>query len=117
VLAGWAAAGAPKGNPAQTPPVPTFADGWQLGKPDLEVEMPAAFDVPADGPDVYRCFAMPAGESASHYVRAIDIRPGNALAVHHAILFQDTTGTGRARDTGAGYPCFGTPGFLPARGM
>jgi hypothetical protein len=117
LLARWAATGAPPGNPAETPPVPTFAEGWQLGKPDLEVEMSNTFDVPADGPDLYQCFAMPVAESASHYVRALDIRPGNPLVVHHAILFQDTTGTARARDTGSGYPCFGTPGFLPARGM
>ena len=32
-------------------------------------------------------------------------------------VFQDTTGTARKRDTGDGYPCFGTPGFLPARGL
>ena len=50
-------------------------------------------------------------------MRAIDVRPGNAKVVHHVIVFQDTTRTARKRDTGAGYSCFGTPGFLPARGL
>ncbi len=59
----------------------------------------------------------PRRPARAHYVRAIDIAPGNPRVVHHAILFQDVTGTARKRDTGLGYPCFGTPGFLPARGL
>ena len=62
-------------------------------------------------------FAVPSGSPRDRWVRALDIRPGNAKVVHHILLFQDTTGTARKRDTGSGYPCFGTPGFLPARGL
>lgn len=113
----WAAAGAPEGNPAETPAVPQFAEGWQLGKPDLEAEMAGPFEVPSEGPDLYQCFAIPAAIDANHYVRAIDLRPGNPKAVHHALLFQDITGTALRRDSGHGYSCFGTPGFLPARGL
>ncbi len=121
LLASWAAAGAPEGNPRETPAPPKVPDGWPLGTPDLEAVMPAPFAVPADGPDLYQCFVIPAPAPApvpkDHWVRAIDIRPGNAKVVHHVIVFQDTTRTARKRDTGAGYPCFGTPGFLPARGL
>jgi len=116
-LAHWADAGAPQGNPAETPPPPRFPEGWQLGQPDLEAQMRAAFDVPAEGPDQYRCFAIPTAPGRDRWVSAIDMRPGNPKVVHHAILFQDITGTARKRDTGAGYSCFGTPGFLPARGL
>jgi hypothetical protein len=117
VLAQWAQAGAPPGDLALAPPLPRFPDGWQMGKPDLEAQTRTAFQVPADGPDLYQCFDIPAPATQSHYVRAIDIRPGNPKVVHHAILFQDTTGTARQRDVGTGYACFGTPGFLPARGL
>lgn len=113
----WAEAGAPAGNLALAPHPPQFPDGWQLGKPDLEAQTRADFSVPADGPDLYQCFAIPSPMAQSRYVRAIDIRPGNPKVVHHALLFQDTSGTARRRDSGAGYPCFGTPGFLPARGL
>ncbi|HYW41586.1 MAG TPA: hypothetical protein VE959_01940 [Bryobacteraceae bacterium] len=116
-LARWAASGALQGNPAETPPPPEFPDGWQLGKPDLESEMRAPFEVPAEGPDLYRCFVIPAAAPRDHWVRALDIRPGNPKVVHHALLFQDISGTARKRDTGQGYSCFGTPGFLPARGL
>ena len=113
----WAAAGAPEGNPAETPPAPEFSSGWPLGPPGLETEMRATFAVPAEGPDLYQCFVIPIPASPERYVRAIDIRPGNAAVVHHALLFQDITHEARRRDTGSGYPCFGTPGFLPARGL
>lgn len=117
ILAEWAAAGALEGNRAEMPRPPDFPEGWQLGKPDLEAAMPAPFDVPADGPDLYQCFVIPAPADKDHYVRALDIRPGNPKVVHHALLFQDITGTARRRDRGGGYSCFGTPGFLPARGL
>lgn len=116
-IARWVAEGAPEGNPALTPKPPAFPEGWQLGKPDLEAEMLAPFDVPAEGPDLYECFAIPSGEPRNRWVKALDIRPGNPRVVHHVLLFQDITGTARKRDSGSGYPCFGTPGFLPARGL
>ncbi len=116
-LARWAAKGAPEGNAAAAPKPPQFTKGWQLGKPDLELEMRAAFDVPAEGQDLYQCFVIPSAVTNARYVRAVDVRPGSPKVVHHALLFQDLTGSARKRDTGSGYSCFGTPGFLPARGM
>ncbi|HEY1337777.1 MAG TPA: hypothetical protein VGF59_09720 [Bryobacteraceae bacterium] len=116
-LVRWADSGAPEGNPVEAPAPPTFPGGWQLGPPDLAVEMRASFDVPPDGPDLYRCFVIPAPSPRDRWVRAIDMRPGDPRAVHHALLFQDLSGTASKRDTGSGYPCFGTPGFLPARGL
>jgi hypothetical protein len=117
ILGRWADAGAPQGDPALTPAPPRFAEGWQLGKPDLEAQMRALFEIPADGPDLYRCFVIPAPAGQDRWVRALDMRPGNPRVVHHALLFQDLSGTARKRDSGSGYECFGTPGFLPARGL
>ena len=113
----WADAGAPEGDPAAAPRAPQFPDGWELGKPDLAATMRQPFDVPADGPDLYQCFAIPIGEPRDRYLRAIDIRPSNSKVAHHVLLFEDVTGSARKRDTGAGYSCFGTPGFLPAHGL
>jgi hypothetical protein len=33
ILAKWADAGAPEGNPKQAPPAVTFLEGWNIGKP------------------------------------------------------------------------------------
>lgn len=113
----WADNGAPNGDPKALPPAPQFTDGWKLGEPDMVVEMGLPYEVPSEGADQYRCFALPLHLSQSRYVRAIEIRPSNRKAVHHVLLFQDVTGTARKRDQGAGYECFGAPGFLPASGL
>src|SRR5262245_42178292 len=50
-IASWVKQGMPRGNEAKMPKLPNFpADGWRLGQPDLILEMPLAFEVPASGP-------------------------------------------------------------------
>jgi len=117
VLVEWAAAGAPPGDLAETPLPPDFPQGWPAGRPGLEAEMRTSFAVPPDGPDLYRCFAIPLPRQPLRYIRQIEIRPANPKVVHHALLFQDVSRQARQRDSGDGYDCFGTPGFLPARGL
>lgn len=119
-IADWADAGAPEGNPADLPKPPTFPEGWQLGTPDLVLEMPEAFSVPADGRDVQRCFVIPIPTDADRTVAAVEFRPGNARVVHHALFYLDTTGAGRRKDRsdpGPGYAAFGGPGIIPTGGL
>ena len=66
---------------------------------------------------MYRCFVIPLAAYAQRFIRGIEIRPANPKLVHHALLFQDVQHEARGRDSGNGYECFGTPGFLPARGL
>src|SRR3954447_7534322 len=54
----WLDAGMPTGDMSKAPPSPVFADDWLLGTPDLVLQMPAGFTVPADGPDIYRNFVL-----------------------------------------------------------
>jgi len=108
----WAAAGAPQGDPARTPQPPRFPEGWQLGTPDMTIQMPKPFAIPADGPDQYMCFDIPLHLSADKYVRAMEFRPEARAAVHHALFLLDAAHIGRQK--GEAYSCFGTPGFLPS---
>src|SRR5262245_61794736 len=41
-IASWVDGGAPRGNPGDAPPPPVFADeeAWNIGEPDLVVEIP-----------------------------------------------------------------------------
>lgn len=124
----WAAAGAPQGDPAAAPPLPTFVDqGWPLGKPDLVVTTPQPFTVPAGGRDVFRCFVIPLNIPKDQYVTAVEFRPSDRKVVHHALLFLDRRGQARAKDeqfhkdnpadTQPGFPSFGGPGFQPTGGL
>src|SRR5580658_1751662 len=46
-LAAWADASAPEGSKADAPKPRTWVEGWNIGKPDVIVEMPKAIDIPA----------------------------------------------------------------------
>src|SRR4051794_9406302 len=48
LLARWADQGAPRGDPRREPTLPVFPKGSQLGKPDLVVRMPTAYQIPGD---------------------------------------------------------------------
>ena len=109
----WAEAGAPEGDSRNLPAVPTFPDEWQLGKPDLVVEVPEPMEVPAEGPDVYQCFVVPMEVPKTRYVRAVEFRPSNRRVVHHALLFADASRIAKEPK----YPCFGTIGLLPSLGL
>ena len=108
----WAAEGAPEGDLAHAPFPPHFPEGWQLGTPDLIVQMPKPFAVAADGPDQYMCFDIPLSLPQDKYIRGLEFRPGARSVVHHALFFLDSGHIGR--QLGASYSCFGSPGFLPS---
>lgn len=115
----WVAAEMPRGDPARTPEVPPYRDGWQLGTPDLVVEMPAGFDVPEDGPDVYRNFVLPTGLAQDRWVRAIELRPRARRVVHHALFAYASGGMMAKRDGADGRPGFSgnmAIGVLPGPG-
>ena len=82
----WTTAGCPEGDPKDSPPPPVFADGWRNGPPDLIVKMAEPYAVPADGPDVYRSFAIAVQIPKGKFVRGAEFRPGNRTVVHHAVL-------------------------------
>ena len=87
ILARWATGGAPKGNAADMPPVPTYAEGWQLGTPDRIYEMAEPYDVPATGTIQYEYFYIPTDIKEPTWVKSIEIRPGARSVVHHVLAF------------------------------
>jgi mono/diheme cytochrome c family protein len=113
----WVAAGMPRGKAGKMPALPKFTDGWQLGTPDLVLEMPEAFPVPAGGPDVYRNFVLPTGLAEDKWVRAVEFRPGTRTVVHHALFHYIRGGSAAKVVSSDGRPGFGgamPAGFIPA---
>lgn len=114
ILADWAAAGAPQGDPSKTPPLPVFPKGSQLGIPDVVLSMPEEFTVKADFKDEYRNFVIPFSFSSDKNISAVEFRPGNPAVVHHVLMWIDTTGKARKMDAAdplPGYSGFGGAGF------
>src|SRR5579862_9217611 len=48
ILSAWADNGAPEGDSKDKPPARQFTNGWRI-KPDMVIEMPEAFQLPAKG--------------------------------------------------------------------
>ena len=101
----WVNQGAVEGNPADRSdaPPPAQADDWQLGRPDLVVEMPQAYTLEShhgeDHADVFRNFVIPVALPTTRYVRAVEFRPRTGgSVVHHAVIGVDRTGTARRLD-------------------
>jgi len=114
-IAGWVKAGMPRGNDSKMPKLPAFPpDGWRLGQPDLILEMPAAFDLPASGPDVFRNFVIPTRLTEDKWVRGIEFRPSARRVVHHALFARVAGGSLSARDGADGRPGFGGMGAVGA---
>jgi len=106
LIARWVEQGGPEGAAADLPPLPKFPEGWRLGQPDLVVTMPVDYELPAEGPDVYRNFVLPLEIPAGKYIKAAEFRPANRRIVHHAVLAMDVTGRSRKQDDADPAPGF-----------
>src|SRR5579864_230952 len=81
-LAAWADNGAPEGDAKDKPPPLAFQDGWNL-KPDLVIEMPNEFHVPATGAIEYQYTLVDYTFTEDTWIAAAEMRPGNSQVVHH----------------------------------
>jgi hypothetical protein len=112
-IARWAAAGAPKGDPASPgDPLPPVHGG--LTRTDVRLQLPRYTPTRSEGRDDYRCFVV-AWPDRPRYVTGFDVTPGERREVHHMIVFvarprdAATVDSWDARDPGAGYGCYGGP--------
>lgn len=87
----WVAAGMPEGDTAAAPKPPAYTSEWQLGTPDLVLEVTSPTTVPAGGTDQFRNFILPAGLLQTRWIRAMEIKPGSPRVVHHANVLLDRT--------------------------
>ena len=82
IIASWADGGAPEGNAADKPAPVKFEEGWNI-KPDMIIEMPKDFDVPATGTINYKNVLIKVNFPEDKWVVAAEMRPGNPAVVHH----------------------------------
>lgn len=90
MLRQWISGGMRKGSAADLPPQPKFNDDWQLGKPDLVVELPQPYILLAEGnTESWPRFVLPTSATGTHYVKGIEIQPGDPKVVHHCYIVTD----------------------------
>ena len=105
-LSAWVDAGAPEGTGA-APASPPMADGWMhpSGRPpDMVIEMPLDFKIPAQGElpnfTIYQELNFP----EDLFLEAVQMKPGNKVAVHHSSVGIRDLPTGTRLGTGEAWP-------------
>lgn len=87
----WVEADAPEGNPGLSPPPPVFNPLTStLTNPDFSERIPD-FLVPPTGEEEFRCFVLGSPSAAERFISTIEVIPGNLSAVHHVLVFSDTS--------------------------
>jgi len=81
-ISAWADGGAPEGDEKDKPAPITFQDGWNI-KPDMIIEMPKDFNVPASGTVNYQNVLVKVNFPEDVWVIAAEMRPGNPKVLHH----------------------------------
>jgi len=86
-IVAWVDGGAKEGNPKEMPPAPNAVAAWEIGKPDVVLQMPEPFMLGAKGADDYIYFRVPTGFTEDKWIQAAEFRPSNKRVVHHAVVF------------------------------
>jgi len=81
-LGAWADGGAVQGDPKDKPAPVAFNDGWNI-KPDLIIEMPRGFAVPATGTVAYKNILVKVNFPEDVWISAAEMRPGDRRVLHH----------------------------------
>ena len=82
MIGAWVDAGAPAGHESDAPPAAAFENGWNI-TPDLVIEMPKPFALPASGTINYKYIVVTGQFTEDLWVSAAEMRPGNASVLHH----------------------------------
>jgi hypothetical protein len=129
-LVAWADSGAKEGNPKDLPKPVEYLNGWNISKPDVEIEMVQDFKIPASGTIDYQHILVKGNFEKDTWVSQAEIRPGNRALVHHVIAYVRAPGSKWMKDAVPGVPYSKkgegegasgeflvgyAPGFLPTR--
>jgi hypothetical protein len=81
-LVSWVDNGAAEGDAKDKPAPLNFQDGWNI-KPDMVIEMPKPFNLPATGTIDYQYVLVKGGFAEDVWVTQAEMRPGNPKVLHH----------------------------------
>ena len=109
-IVAWTDGGAKEGDPKDAPAPRHFVEGWNIGQPDLVLEMPNAFEVPAAGQVEYQYVVIPTNLTEDRWIQATEVRPSNRAVMHHVIAFIREPGSKWMTEAQPGVP------FVPAKG-
>lgn len=86
-LLAWIASGKKEGDPADAPLPRAFSKEWQIGTPDLVLQIPQPIQVKATGKMPYQNVFIETAFAEDRWVRALEVRPTAREVVHHVLVF------------------------------
>ena len=102
-LVAWVDAGAPEGDPKTKPARAKWPTGWNL-KPDVVIETPKPYIVPAKGVLDYVYIVIPTRFENDAWITAGEIRPSDRSVVHHISAFWRPQGSSWLKAAKPGVP-------------
>jgi hypothetical protein len=87
LVTAWIDGGMTRGNAKDLPKPLDRPTDWMHGKPDLVIQMPEEFEVPATGVVPYKNWIIPTNFTEDKWVRVAEARPGVAAVVHHVVIY------------------------------
>jgi hypothetical protein len=81
-----------------------FVDGWNIGKPGMVVETPAAYEIPARRTVEYTYIVIPTHFQQDVWVQALEVRPEDRAQLHHIVLYERPPGSKWLREYPAAVP-------------
>ena len=86
-LLAWLSAGKPTGDPSDAPLPRRFPADWQIGRPDLVVQIPQPIAVKAEGTMPYQNVTVETKLTEDRWISAVEIQPTAREVVHHVLVF------------------------------
>jgi peroxiredoxin/mono/diheme cytochrome c family protein len=112
----WLDHGMARGDDKDLPSPRRFPEGWSIGKPDLIVQMPRAYEVPARTPKggiPYQYFTVNPGFAEDRWVQRAEAHADAAAVVHHIVVFIQPKGEFFNPDAPGAVLCGTAPGDMP----
>ncbi|MGB8169217.1 MAG: histidine kinase, partial [Chthoniobacteraceae bacterium] len=89
-LLAWLDAGKPLGDPKDAPLARSFPKDWQIGAPDVVLQIPQPIAVKAEGTMPYQIATVETNFAEDRWVRAFEVQPTAREVVHHVLIFVAT---------------------------
>ena len=93
VVLTWVTGGTPHGPanlPGDAPKAAVVRSAWRRGRPNLTLQMPAAFNLPAGTSEDTQEFVLETARDRDRFIAAADLLPGTPAIVHDAVIFVRT---------------------------
>ncbi len=87
-LLAWIEKGTPEGDRKDAPLPLDWSADWQIGTPDLVLQLPKPIRIPAEGEVKYEYVKVTNPLKEDRWVKAMELRPTAPQVVHHALVFR-----------------------------